>query len=561
MVAPVPSEPSFELRGLVRRVSAYFRAYFGGVTVDLARIRQGAFEVQLLLSAATIAFAVLTNTFRFFGEAQLRMTVVAVVWGLVHPALYVIARRLWAPAAHLCFLLGAHGFLTYAFTQLDAAWLEASGVRQYYLGCLLFSAFVLLPFRYLVAMLLLAGVPHVLWLERTLDPGHSPRDVAYTALLVPVATAAGLLMLGSYLIERLYERMRSFQRELAAHNDRLEAEVAARAAIIEAQQQQLLQAQKLEAVGTLAAGLAHDFNNLLVPVLGYARELELYAEPGDPVQHAATVIDASARRASDLTQRLLGFAQKGKVHDVPVDLREVSETCLRLVQRSLTDRIRVERDYATARPFLLGDPLQLQQLLVNLVFNARDSMPEGGTLRVRIGEEQVAEPCHADLVPGPHVVLEVSDTGVGIPPEVLPRVFDPFFTTKKQGAGTGLGLAMVYGITRSHRGVVTVRSEVGRGSTFRLVFPSTEARPQAQSNPPGRPREERGVFMVLTDKPVAAEFAQHIRAILSARDQATDAQWRAVRDFLAANASRVEVVSFEQGTRPAPRPLRSEEGG
>ena len=255
-------------------------------------------------------------------------------------------------------------------------------------------------------------------------------------------------------------------------------------------QEQLQQAIKMEAVGQLAGGIAHDFNNLMTGILCHAGLLKTETGAGESVRETADLIEGAARRAAELTSQLLGFARRGKQQDVPVDLVATVETSVRLLSQSLTPTVTVETDFRTPRAYVRGDPVQMEQVVLNLAMNARDAMPDGGTVTFTIERREVdTEACegHAHAQPGPYIVLTVADTGVGIPAEQHSRVFEPFFTTKPQGKGTGMGLAMVYGIVRNHGGWIDVESASGQGTMLRVFLPVAET-PQESGPAPAPPR-------------------------------------------------------------------------
>jgi PAS domain S-box-containing protein len=252
----------------------------------------------------------------------------------------------------------------------------------------------------------------------------------------------------------------------------------------------LREVQKMEAVGQLAGGIAHDFNNLLTGILCSAQLLK--TGPGVPkgVYETADVIEKAARRAAELTSQLLGFARRGKHQDIPVDLGATIRTVIRLMGGAIDPHITVEALLPPAPVWVHGDPAQMEQVLLNLAMNARDAMSGGGRLTF------AAEPADLDAAacagrpgarPGRYIVLRVSDTGCGIQEEVRDRIFEPFFTTKPAGKGTGMGLAMVYGIARNHGGWVEVDSAVGKGTTFRVYLPAA-----AGETPQGAGRGEGG---------------------------------------------------------------------
>jgi len=242
---------------------------------------------------------------------------------------------------------------------------------------------------------------------------------------------------------------------------------------------QLRQAQKLEAIGQLAGGVAHDFNNILTAVLGHVELAR--AALGPPTPHPEAVLDSiqeighGAERAARLTRQLLAFSRRQIMQPQVVDLNDIVTDIEKMLRRLLSENILFD---VVRRPKLdpvRVDPGQIEQVILNLLVNARDAMPDGGTLTVDMRNvclDDAYAASHAEARPGPHVMLSVSDTGCGMHDSVIDHVFEPFFTTKEVGEGTGLGLATVYGIVRQAGGHVTVYSEVGRGSTFRVYLPA-----------------------------------------------------------------------------------------
>ncbi|HVO37536.1 MAG TPA: ATP-binding protein [Spirochaetia bacterium] len=231
-------------------------------------------------------------------------------------------------------------------------------------------------------------------------------------------------------------------------------------------QRQLLQAQKMESVGTLAGGIAHDFNNILTATLGYAKLIrEDIDDPASVLAHL-DIVEASTHRAVDLTRRLLSFSRAGITDRNPVQINDIVLETIRLLRRSFDLSIEIIADCQDGLPAVLGDHGQIHQMLMNLCVNARDAMPDGGTLSLRTRAREAP--------PERFVMLEVSDTGSGIPADDIPRIYDPFFTTKAPGKGTGLGLSIVYGIVQRHGGRIQVSSVPGKGTTFEMLFPATD---------------------------------------------------------------------------------------
>jgi PAS domain S-box-containing protein len=243
-------------------------------------------------------------------------------------------------------------------------------------------------------------------------------------------------------------------------------------------EQQLLQAQKMEAVGQLAGGIAHDFNNLLGVILGYGElaSRELGAE--HKTNRRIEAIRKAAERAAALTRQILTFSRKQAVEIRVCDLNHIVEDTEKMLRRLIGEDMRLAVVLGEGLGRVRADPGQLEQVIMNLAVNARDAMPSGGRLVIETSNVDLDEPyarSHPEVRPGPYVMLTVGDTGVGMQPATLARIFEPFFTTKEPGKGTGLGLAVVYGIVKQSGGSLFVYSEPGRGSTFKIYLPRTDA--------------------------------------------------------------------------------------
>ena len=266
---------------------------------------------------------------------------------------------------------------------------------------------------------------------------------------------------------------------------------------------QLLQAQKMEAVGRLAGGIAHDFNNLLSAILGYAEMLRLRLEADPQAREDVDGIRQTVEQAAALTRQLLGFSRKQVVRPRVVDLNEIVGAAQPLLRRLLGEDVAVRTSPAPEPALVNADPGQLEQVLLNLAVNARDAMPSGGTLTLTVSETllEAAEAARLELTPGRHVVLAVRDTGGGIPPAARERLFEPFFTTKPKG--TGLGLSITLGIVKEYGGAMAVDSPPGGGAVFRIHLPAVEGTPE---RPTGRfrvtapgPRGTETVLLVEDD--------------------------------------------------------------
>ncbi|HCA59489.1 MAG TPA: hypothetical protein DEP46_16085, partial [Blastocatellia bacterium] len=238
-------------------------------------------------------------------------------------------------------------------------------------------------------------------------------------------------------------------------------------------EEQLFRAQRLESIGTLAGGIAHDLNNILSPILMSVGMLKL-RNPDAETAKWLDMIEKNTQRGSSLVQQVLTFARGLKGERVAVQVRHIVKDLIKVLSETLPKNIEVKSDVPADLPVISADPTQIHQVLMNLSINARDAMPEGGMLSIeasRVNIDDNYAKMSPDAVPGEHIVIAVSDTGLGMPPDVKKQIFDPFFTTKDIGRGTGLGLSTVLTIVKSHGGFINVYSEPGKGSRFSIYFP------------------------------------------------------------------------------------------
>ncbi|MBI2193474.1 MAG: response regulator [Planctomycetes bacterium] len=278
--------------------------------------------------------------------------------------------------------------------------------------------------------------------------------------------------------------------------------------------QQKMEAQdRLVAIGQLAAGIAHDFNNFLTSIIGFTELLQKSEAIPEKLRQQLALVSGQGWRAAELVRRMLDFSRRSVAERGPMTLGPFLKEMVGILSHTIPEKVQISLDLTDCENAgISGNPTQIQQILTNLALNARDAMPSGGHFRIQVSSCEIGlgdAPSLPGLPPGRWLLLAVSDTGAGIPPEHLPRLFEPFFTTKEPGRGTGLGLAQVYGLVKMHNGYIDVASEVGQGTTFRIYLPlcacgcqTPELEPAAVEVKPDAPG---GTVLLVEDEPVVLQ--------------------------------------------------------
>jgi two-component system cell cycle sensor histidine kinase/response regulator CckA len=337
---------------------------------------------------------------------------------------------------------------------------------------------------------------------RRRDGSTFPAEVSLAAL----DTDEGLLV--TAVVRDATERL-----EIAAERERLRTQAER-----DKLERRLHQSQRLESLGQLAGGVAHDFNNLLGVISNYAAfaaeevARQLPGERGSAIRDDIGQVQQAAERAAGLTRQLLAFARQEMIQPRVLNVNDVVLSVEQLLIRTFGEHIELVTDLAAGLPPVLADPGQIEQVLVNLAVNARDAMPQGGKLVIHTASTSIDDTAsQGEMPPGQYVALKVSDTGTGIPKDVLDRVFEPFFTTKPKGEGTGLGLATVYGIITQAGGHVRIYSEPGLGTSFTALLPVTEQDVAPGAPPPAEPEHGQGqTVLVVEDEPALREVTRRI---------------------------------------------------
>jgi two-component system, cell cycle sensor histidine kinase and response regulator CckA len=275
---------------------------------------------------------------------------------------------------------------------------------------------------------------------------------------------------------------------------------------------QVIQNQRLEAIGQFAGGIAHDFNNLLTAIQGYAELARINLPQDDPIRDDLDQVLSATGRASAITRRLLAFTRRQILIPIDVDPAQVIADLLPILEPLMGDDIEIALDFRAEHGWVRVDPTQLEQVIVNLAINARDAMPTGGSVTISVQDLEVMDPERPDpdLSAGPFVRISVTDTGTGMDDETRKRIFDPFFTTKSLGKGTGLGLSTVFGIVAQSGGQVQVETALGDGSTFHVDLPCVAASnmPRSRSGAAEPPSRRASVVLLVEDDAAVRDFAR-----------------------------------------------------
>jgi signal transduction histidine kinase len=305
---------------------------------------------------------------------------------------------------------------------------------------------------------------------------------------------------------------------------------------------QLRQAQKMEAIGTLAGGIAHDFNNILSVIIGNAEILAMTDIAFSGKEEVGQILAAS-RRAKELVRQILAFSRQSDQEKLIMSLKPVIKETIEFLRASIPANVQLKRHIQTDAGTIIADPTQMQQVLMNLCTNAAHAMEkDGGVLKVELDTVTLSEKEEdAELGAGEYVRIKVSDTGHGIEPGILSRIFDPYFTTKKAGKGTGMGLSVVHGIVKSHGGAIKVYSEVGKGSVFQVFFPRADGPATGEEHPVQQLPIGNEHILVVDDETHIVQMYQRMLSLLGYKVDSRTSPVEAV-EAIRSNPDRFDIV-------------------
>jgi PAS domain S-box-containing protein len=291
-------------------------------------------------------------------------------------------------------------------------------------------------------------------------------------------------------------------------------------------QAHLMQSQKMESIGMLAGGIAHDFNNILTAILGHTEIVRLFPHLDAKSLRSLQVIEDASRKAGATITKLLGFARRSNYEMLPLNVNDVINDTHKMLERVLDKNITLETNLAEHLPVIKGDFNQLEQIIMNLIVNAKDAMPKGGRILLTTSHEKISKNMPnmpAYVQPGDYVQISVTDTGCGIPENLVQKIFEPFFTTKEQGKGTGLGLSMCYGAVMEHKGHIMIQSKIGYGSTFIILLPTAQSDFSLSAEQTPAPSKGSETILVVDDEDfvlsaIQETLAAHGYRVLIAND-------------------------------------------
>jgi len=439
-------------------------------------------------------------------------------WCALHIPLYLVSRGRFYQAAYSIYSYAVIVILTvlYQTSNADPILKVTTQMTQNY--TVLFVSMLLLPvWRFLAFTSMVCGVSLV-WVfinNKTLYPAHG--NEAATAVMLIVGAMWIISVLTAVLWEAYYRQTAKAHADISAFNTRLREDVEKQAIVIRKHQENISQMQKMEAIGLLAGGIAHDFNNKLTIVRGFGELISGKVEPGSALAGWARNILDAAGDAGLMTRQLLSFSRREMIAPRSVSLNTAVEVRREVLKRLLGEHIGLTVTLDPALGNCLFDPSQLEEVIVNLVLNARDAIGNGGQLEIRTENvllDAVFADAHPDAKPGLHVCLTVKDSGCGMSADTMSHLFEPFFTTKPKGKGTGLGLATVYGTVKQNGGLIDVESRLGEGSSFRIYLPrvAEEISPETVWTKPELARISGKTILVVEDE---ARLLELIREVLS----------------------------------------------
>jgi signal transduction histidine kinase/CheY-like chemotaxis protein len=455
---------------------------------DQDRMRVIGFNALLGLSAFASTLVVLGYQNPMFQpgvSATIRKGILA--WVLLHIPMYLASRGRHAEKVRIFYFYAAFLVLAFIYQASDAGKVMRLSVQISETCILLFISVLLIPMRRLIEFCAVACTILFAMLFSIPEAFSTPRDIAVTMALASIIIGMWIpTSVLAVLLEFFHRSMAEANKNLSEFNTKLRLEVEKQSVIIKGQQAKVFEAQKMEAIGLLAGGIAHDFNNKLAIIRGYGELIDGSPDDRESVLEWVRNIISAANETSRMTRQLLSFSRQEIIQPRVLNLNSSLKERHLMLSLLAGGQVAYASNFSPELGNCVIDPGQLEQILVNLVANARDAMPDGGRLEVSTCNTTLDSrfaSSHPGIQPGPYVTLSITDTGTGMDARTMEHLFEPFFTTKERGKGTGLGLATIYGIVHQNSGCIEVESRAGSGTTFRIHFPRVESEVTAYQSP------------------------------------------------------------------------------
>jgi len=506
---------------MTESLSARFRSFLLRSVADQDRMRRVAFNALLAISASASLLVVFGLEDAMFQPATaIVIRRIMAIWVLFHIPALLFSRGKHAEKARIAFLYCAFLVLTNLYRSSDATEVVKIAIQISEYCVLLFISLLLIPMRRFIELSTLAC--GILFIQLISDNTafSTPRDIATTMALTSIIIGMWIpSCILSLLLEYFHRSMAEINTTLSKYNQNLRLEVEKQSVIIKTQQSKVFEAQKMEAIGLLAGGIAHDFNNKLAIIRGYGELIDGSPDDRDSTIEWVRNIISAANETSRMTRQLLAFSRQEIIQPRVLNLGNSLKERHLMLSLLAGGQVAYSTNFDQTLGNCLIDPGQLEQIIVNLVANARDAMPDGGHLTVStyntvLDSKYLSD--HPGITPGPYVTMAVTDTGSGMDENTVQHLFEPFFTTKERGKGTGLGLATIYGVVHQNSGCIDVQTKPGTGTTFRIHLPRVEAEATSYQSQGGMETIPAGTetILVVDDED---KLRQLIKTILSSK--------------------------------------------
>lgn len=534
---------------MLRKVLKALQPVLLKVAQNIQEIRQVSFNLVLLISATASIFVVFIDKENLF-KPQLAQLIKLIMptWFLIHLPFYFLSRTKIVNIVRNSYFYSAIFILFFAHQCTNFSGFEKVILQIPQVYSILFVAILILPFKSF--SLFSTATSFALLFLIILSHKSFAQSIGFTGFAIHLTNVVGQWLLSiiiSGVFHIHYKDLLESRSKLANHNERLEEEVNAKVKMIQRQQDQLHQSQKLKSLGQLAGGIAHDFKNQLFGISASAYLIKKVAGNNPRVLKNVENILTSSQRSADISNQLLAFARKGKIKSVGIDIHSVLSRQASLFNRTIDKKIRVKMELSAEKHVISGDPGQIDNALLNLAINARDAMPNGGMLTLATTnstlQKEFCSKSEYDITAGDYVQISVSDTGEGIEDSIKNNIFEPFFTQKEKGIG--LGLSAVYGTITEHKGAIAIDTKVGSGTTITIYLPvSLSTIPKKEKVKVVKKIETTKTILIIEDEDIVRISTQKILVNLGFHIKAFP-EGKSALDYYRKSFNKVDLILLD----------------